>query len=383
MPKQKEISRKIQEILDACDKEKYVFRGENEKHPKVSSTLYRRYPELIEIIENSPIDRNFSPVMEIEKDIVERAKLHLRLDAPDIEVLTELRHHGGKTALIDFTQNVYIALFFACNGNFEKDGRIILFSKSGIPEQSNIDYQEENKYTIVPPAGKSPRVVFQSSVFVHATEGYLEEDKYKTVIIEKKFKKQFLDCLRLYHNIEAKTVYNDIQGFIQNQGDHPDAEENLCIGIGYHTAGQTDKAIKYYCKAIDLNPLFAEAFCNRGVAKSHLGNKKGAIKDYDKATELNPEYAKAYNNRGSVKADLGDKEEAIKDYDKAIELNPKYAEAYNNRGNMKFDLGNYEEAIRDYNKALKSNSLSAAEELVALFKRTIAEAALRKKKNHP
>ena len=107
------------------------------------------------------------------------------------------------------------------------------------------------------------------------------------------------------------------------------------------------------------------------------------MKNYDKAIELNPEYAKAYNNRGSVKADLGDKKEAIKDYDKAIELNPEYAKAYNNRGNIKFDLENYEEAIRDYNKALKSNLLSAAEKLVTLSKKTIAQAALRKKKNHP
>ena len=349
MAKQQEISKKIQEILDACDKEKYIFRGENKKHLKVSSTLYRRYPQLIEIIENSLVDRNLAPVMEVEKDIVERARLHFRPDASDIEVLTELRHLGGKTALIDFTQNVYVAIFFACNGNFKKDGRIILFNKSGIPEQFSIDYEERNKYTVVLPASKSPRVVFQSSVFVHTAEGYLEEDRYETVIIEKKFKKQLLDYLRREHDIEARTVYNDIQGFIQNQGDHPDAEENFCIGVGYHAAEQNDEAIKYYDKAIKLNPFFAEAFCNRGVAKSHLGDKKKAMKNYDKAIELNPEYAKAYNNRG----------------------------------NIKFDLENYEEAIRDYNKALKSNLLSAAEKLVTLSKKTIAQAALRKKKNHP
>ena len=246
MAKQQEISKKIQEILDACDKEKYIFRGENKKHLKVSSTLYRRYPQLIEIIENSLVDRNLAPVMEVEKDIVERARLHFRPDASDIEVLTELRHLGGKTALIDFTQNVYVAIFFACNGNFKKDGRIILFNKSGIPEQFSIDYEKRNKYTIVLPAGKSPRVVFQSSVFVHTAEGYLEEDRYETVIIEKKFKKQLLDYLRREHDIEARTVYNDIQGFIQNQGDLRRAQIDGLIEFVLHSRGQCSVLVQIH-----------------------------------------------------------------------------------------------------------------------------------------
>ena len=44
----------------------------------------------------------------------------------------ELQHYGGKTTLIDFTQNIYIALFFACNGSFDENGRITLLSRSGI-----------------------------------------------------------------------------------------------------------------------------------------------------------------------------------------------------------------------------------------------------------
>ena len=355
MADQEKINQKIREVLDLCGKEKHIFRGENKIYPKVSSNLYRRYYELIKSIKNTSYGKNVSPVLEIEKDIVDRAKYHIRPDAPNIEVLTELQHHGGKTALIDFTRNLYIALFFACNGNFEEDGRIILFTELETSGQPNIDYEAGNEYAIVLPTGKSPRVVFQSSIFVHAAKGYLEEDKYETITIEKELKKPFLDYLRRYHDIEAKTIYNDIQGFIQNQGDYPDAEENLFLGIIYHAAKQIDDAIKYYDKAIKLNPLFAEAFYNRGLAKSDLSDEEEAIKDYDKAIELNPQYAKAYNNRGVAKSNLGDKEEAIKDYDKAIELNPKYAKAYNNRGLAKSNLGDKEEAIKDYDKAIELN----------------------------
>ena len=49
---------------------------------------------------------------------------------------------------------------------------------------------------------------------------------------------------------------------------------------------------------------------------------QGALDDYNKAIEINPQYAKAFNNRGIAKHDLGDKQGALEDYNKAIELNP-------------------------------------------------------------
>ena len=49
----------------------------------------------------------------------------------------------------------------------------------------------------------------------------------------------------------------------------------------------------------------------------------GAIADLDKAIELDPNYALAYTNRGLAKAHLKQYSEAIADYDKAIELDLK------------------------------------------------------------
>jgi tetratricopeptide (TPR) repeat protein len=43
-----------------------------------------------------------------------------------------------------------------------------------------------------------------------------------------------------------------------------------------------------------------------------------AIQDYNQAIELDPEYAHAFNNRGLAYADLKQFEKAIQDYNQAI-----------------------------------------------------------------
>jgi len=63
-------------------------------------------------------------------------------------------------------------------------------------------------------------------------------------------------------------------------------------------ATDLDKKIEYYTKAIELNPEYAEAYCNRGFAYDNKGEYDRAIEDYNKAIELNPEFAEVYNNRG-------------------------------------------------------------------------------------
>ena len=57
-----------------------------------------------------------------------------------LKFLTELQHYGGHTNLIDFTTDNHIALFFACDGSPDKDGRIILLERT---EEKNRNYRIE------------------------------------------------------------------------------------------------------------------------------------------------------------------------------------------------------------------------------------------------
>ena len=186
----------------------HIFRGENYKYSKVSSTLYRQCPE---------VDDEVS-MPEIEKEIVEKAKRHIRPGATNIEVLTELQHCGGMTSLIDFTQSIPIALFFACEGNLKQDGRIVLVDINDAPEEKDISYDKGfQKMIRIFPTGKGPRMIFQSSVFIRPISGFIEDKKYKSITIKRSIKSPLLDYLGKSFNISHDTIYNDMLGFIRNQ----------------------------------------------------------------------------------------------------------------------------------------------------------------------
>ncbi len=111
-------------------------------------------------------------------------------------------------------------------------------------------------------------------------------------------------------------------------------------------------AIADYNQAININPNYANAYCNRGNARGELGDKQAAIADYNQAININPNYANAYFNRGNARDDLGDKQAAIADYTQAINIAPKDASAYYNRGIAHSKLGDKQAAIADYTQAI-------------------------------
>ncbi len=71
-----------------------------------------------------------------------------------------------------------------------------------------------------------------------------------------------------------------------------------------------------------------------GAMYSHVEAKNfsEAIRCYSEAIRLQPDLAEAYNNRGSARSDNNDLQGAMADYDEAIRLKPDLAEAYYNRG---------------------------------------------------
>ena len=345
----------IAKICDEYGNGNFIFRGTTEifsGNPNgVNSSLYRW-------VEGKDVINEHHKLPQIEKEIVEKARKHFPDKASNIEILTDIRHYGGKVNLIDFTRSIYAALFFACNGKFDNDGEIIFWDTKQLPPIKDIEYsnlKDERMIESAKTQASQLRVVAQDSIFVYYVEGYIEKSHFKNEKIPKELKKNILNIIKKFSNIDQNTVYNDLIGFIANEENYKTAESLFYQGNAKVSLGDNEEAIECYTTAIELNPQFAEAYCNRGNAKFSLDYNEKAIEDYNKAISLNPKLADAYNNRGYLKSLLGKNEEAIQDYTTAIELNPQYAEAYCNRGNAKYLLGKNEEAIQDFSQAIKSN----------------------------
>lgn len=154
--------------------------------------------------------------------------------------------------------------------------------------------------------------------------------------------------MKLYQ--DAIVTYDEA---IRLQPDFANAYVNR--GLAKEKLGQHDSAIMDYSSAIEIEPTLAGAYNNRGSAKRRLEQYFLALEDLNTAIQLDPHYVKAYVNRGNVKNSLGHPNAAIEDFDIALQLNPDSAEAYNNRGIAKASLMQLLEAIEDFDTAIQHN----------------------------
>ena len=320
------VLEKIQEIAEKSADGDYIYRGEPEHYEKVSSSLYRKYPES---------ETEYFDIEIVQEEMIEAAKEYTS-ETNDFEILTELQHYGGTTNLIDFTTDYLIALFFACQGSNQgdvdgKNGRVILLKRTN---------QVNNWVTC--PQNPRNRVIAQKSIFVQPPNGFVEPDH--VINISKDLKWSMLDYLRKCHGISIETIYNDLHGFI--------------------------KALQF----LNLNPQMAvvRAYYNIGNVKSAQGDLKAALECYSQVIQMYKDYpeplmafwnSESFFNRANAYMDLGQFKNAIKDYDESICLKSKNAfnkeTALFNKGNALVALGYFNEALQCYSESVQEGMNSA------------------------
>lgn len=361
------IRKVIDEIVDKSADGDYIYRGESKLHKKVCSGLYRSFPHHLEM--------RFDISTRQQAMLDEAKKYTAKTD--DFEILAELQHFGGTTNLIDFTTDYLIALLYACDGHFEKDGRVILAKK-----ESEVEKPPECYYEVKSPPRTISRAEFQRGVFVEARKGFIHSSLCKVVTIPADLKEAMLKYLEKHHSISVKAVYNDLHGFIERS-----APTAVLEGLDRQDkANKTDnwndqkkwyeESIEHYTEAIRINPEWIHAYYDRG--RVHLlkqqatrraceNNKckldedselQQAIDDFNKLINLpesHPHYktyrADAYCGLGLVYHLKGEFYLAIENYSEAIELQPEFPTAYCNRGEAWLHLKKWDKAKADLTHA--------------------------------
>lgn len=321
----------------------YIFRGETRCYPKVSSSLYR------ELQESSP-GRSETVLTGLVEAVQQSRLLEAGPFAPDkdeLEILTELQHFGGKTNLIDFTTDCFIALFFACDGNHLQDGRVVFLERSATPKDH-----------ILEPFHPLNRVIAQKSIFVRPPAGFVEPDD--TVVISAQLKAPLLSYLRRCHGISARAIYNDLHGYIRYAAIHQEAFARLSAAQACLNREDYQEAIEGFSQALELNPQLAGAYNGRGAAYGNLGKFDLAIADFTQAIALDTDYAVAYGNRGITYSNKDEFDLAIADFTQAIDLNQEDAFVYSDRGVAYHKQDDYLGAIEDYTRAIDRNPDYAA-----------------------
>lgn len=184
----------------------YVFRGEPHSSGPIESSLYRVFREHIDQCDKAE-------EREVLLDSLQLCLLvMIAAELPDVDeasicnlrnrdellrssearrLLYRLRHRGFPTNIVDFIENLSVALYFACQeGHDDEDGRILFCTK--LPAQ------------LLKPVVSDLRMVVQNSRFYWFTQGTLSVEKEENWVqafpICKKHKPQFRAYLRLAHN---------------------------------------------------------------------------------------------------------------------------------------------------------------------------------------
>ncbi len=132
----------------------------------------------------------------------------------------------------------------------------------------------------------------------------------------------------------------------------------------YNDTGAYEQAIEILNRLIKLQPEFADAYKQRGLAyrrradaeyattgdgERRTDEYKQAIADFERAVELRPDFEDALGTLGGLYRRLGDYEQAAKYYQRLYEVNPSSSYGLGNLASLSWYLGNIDDARKYFN----------------------------------
>ena len=217
------------DLAKANDQVNLIFRGESDLYHSVRSTLSRRWntdsPAALASMEsnNMNVARRFCPEIEYS----------------DIEMRGMIQHMGGYTNMLDFSTEIWVALFFACMDP-SKTGRIWAYDFS----------KELNGYTIHELAHRigspQPRWNAQYGVGVIAETGIIDPSLLIEIAqIPPEIKDELTTIISSTIEIRAESMFPDLEGFIRYGQDTAPHDATIGIAMRHIETGNLMAADAY------------------------------------------------------------------------------------------------------------------------------------------
>ena len=118
---------------------------------------------------------------------------------------------------------------------------------------------------------------------------------------------------------------------------------------------QDEAALKDYDAALKLDPFQVEAMYLKGLTLIYLGKKPEGMKLLDDAIDLSPFYALPLESRADKRRLDLQLDEAMSDISRALELEPTHTNSYRIRGRIYAETDRQQDAIRDFTRVIEDD----------------------------
>lgn len=196
------------------------------------------------------------------------------------------------------------------------------------------DYQRVETQSPTNPGDSGGPVVNDSGEIVAIHHATSTVGQLMTYFVDARELKTFLQEAEPYFKPETAEQFND-------------------RGVHYYDRGRYDKALQDFSRALQLDPLLADAASNHGWALVQKDDPQTALADFDEAIRMNPRDAVYWQGRGRAHKALDDHQAAVTDFTEAIRLMPDSADLYNDRADARHADEEYALAIKDYSHAIQ------------------------------
>lgn len=388
------LNQLLGDVGEPGDPRSFAYRGQRDAGWLLQSSAYRR------LSQSAPDTGGGNAVsedrlIEYNKDLISSFR-NRRFDSADgarftdLEVLSQLQHLGGATALIDFSLNPLVALWFACQdaphdpiapATSHQDGAVFrvdttysLDSDPGrLDDGAGPNLDEILDQRLIPPhdllawrppavASTRERVVAQQSVLLLGRPlmaSNPSDPRIKKIPVSCEDKERLRGELATI-GIDASSLFPDLHGFAStNAVEHPmihvSARDLLAQGTSAYNrqdaVGARDALASYLKKRPDdwvARLLLSNAYVDLEMYGDALRILKAAEQHITSLPP--PQHYVLFANLANTRAAMGDHEGAVDDYNRALGLargNGRSGILFN-RGNSYFALRQFQDSLADF-----------------------------------